>query len=124
MQVYIDGNTEERSSYNVIAKICSTKNDAKDIIISAHMDSIYGVGADDNASGVGAALELAKYYSSMSDVFNYNIIFVFFGAEEMGFLESKVYICEHAKELSNCIFVFNIDAIGGKDIFIESAGGV
>lgn len=60
LQVDIDGNTEERTSYNVIAKICSTKSDAKDIIISAHMDSIFGVGADDNASGVGAVLELAK----------------------------------------------------------------
>lgn len=123
-QVDIDGKTEEKTSYNVVAKISSTKSDAKDIIIGAHMDSIYGVGADDNASGVGDVLELAKYYYSMKDTLEYNIIFVFYAAEEMGFIGSKAYISEHAKELSNCALVFNVDVVGGKDIYIESAGGV
>jgi Zn-dependent M28 family amino/carboxypeptidase len=125
LQVDIEGNTQEKTSYNVIAKISSSKSDAKDIIISAHMDSIFGVGADDNASGVGALLELAKYYNSMKDSLTYNIIFVFYGAEELGLLGANAYVSEHADELTNCILDFNVDVIGGgKNIFIEAAGGV
>jgi hypothetical protein len=54
LQVDIEGNTQEKTSYNVIAKISSSKSDAKDIIISAHMDSIFGVGADDHPIVLGS----------------------------------------------------------------------
>lgn len=60
----------------------------------------------------------------MKDALKYNIIFVFFGAEEVGFLGSQAYISEHAKELSNCVLVFNVDVVGGKYINIESTGGI
>jgi hypothetical protein len=122
IQVDINGEIEKRISYNVIATINSTRKDAKSIIISAHMDSINGQGADDNASGVGVALELAKYYASIRNSLPYNIKFIFYGAEELGLLGAQAYISEHAKELSACALMFNIDEVGGNQVYIEAGG--
>jgi hypothetical protein len=47
IKVDIQGKVTERTSYNVVGKILCSKSDAKDIIISAHMDSIIGMGADE-----------------------------------------------------------------------------
>ncbi len=123
IQVNINTEIDKKISYNVVANINSTKKDAKSIIISAHMDSINGPGACDNASGVGVALELAKYYASVRKSIPYNIKFIFYGAEELGLLGAQAYISQHAKELSDCALVFNIDEVGGKQIFIEIDGG-
>ena len=71
------------------------------IVISAHYDhlgiktpangtdSIYN-GADDNASGVGALLAIAKYYKDHRP--HHGLIFAAFDAEEMGLQGSKAFV--------------------------------
>ena len=52
-------------SVNVIGtkKAKNKKGDGKEVILSAHMDSVVGApGANDNASGVGLMLELARVF--------------------------------------------------------------
>lgn len=69
-------------------------------------------GADDNASGVSAVLELAGKLSTMRDKLRQNIVFVAFGAEEMGILGSK-YFTEHPPvPLSNIKAMINLDMVG------------
>jgi Zn-dependent M28 family amino/carboxypeptidase len=98
------------------------------IVIGAHYDHLgtghqgsskdsLGVGkihngADDNASGTAALLELARYYSSNNVKENYNILFIAFGAEELGLVGSK-YFTEHPTlPLANITAMLNMDMIG------------
>lgn len=71
-------------------------------------DNIYN-GANDNAAGVAAIIEIAKYYSSLNEN-TYNIVFIAFDAEEWGLLGSEV----ETKFLNTSLIkaVINLDMIG------------
>jgi hypothetical protein len=90
-------------SYNVIGKIEGThkKLNKEYVIHSAHLDhlgvgkaiegdSIYN-GAHDNASGVAAALEIARTYSQLPVKPKRSILFLMCTAEEMGLLGSAYF---------------------------------
>src|SRR5699024_11986167 len=51
-------------------------------------------GADDNASGVAGMIELARHYTTNDITESFNMLFIAFGAEELGLLGSKHFI-EH-----------------------------
>ncbi len=69
-------------------------------------------GADDNASGVAGLLELARHYSSNDIIEKFNLLFIAFGAEELGLLGSK-YFTEHPTvPLENIHWMLNMDMIG------------
>lgn len=106
------------------------------IILSAHHDhhgidkegNIY-YGADDNASGVSAVLEIAKELSRHQ--FKKGIIVIFPGAEEWGLLGSRFYVRDPIVPVDKVIAVLNIDSIGrgdntlyivGSSIYPELAG--
>ena len=83
-------------SQNVIA-VKEGKDTSKQIIVGAHYDSVLaGFGIDDNASGVAALLETAKYYSKNKA--ECNIVFVAFGAEETGCNGSAAYVKKMTEE--------------------------
>jgi len=84
--------------YNVIAAIRGSENPDSICIIGAHYDDITGddpflvaPGANDNAGGVAAALEIARVMKK----YNYSpantIEFIAFGAEELGLYGSFDY---------------------------------
>lgn len=116
---------ETLNSYNVVGII---DNKAPlSIIIGAHYDhlgyhydytddfhinkEIYN-GADDNATGVAAIIELAKS-KKLSDKFNY--LFIAFGAEEKGLLGSSAFVnSEHFQRL-NYQCMLNFDMVGRID---------
>ncbi|MDE6967690.1 MAG: M20/M25/M40 family metallo-hydrolase [Clostridia bacterium] len=104
----------EYSSQNVIA-VKEGKDTSKQIIIGAHYDSVSdGYGIDDNASGVAAMLESAKYFSKNTP--SCNIVFVAFGAEEVGMIGSKEYVnAMTEEEKANTKLMINIDSIAGGD---------
>jgi hypothetical protein len=106
------------------------------IILSAHHDhhgidkggNIY-YGADDNASGVSAVLEIAKELSRHR--FMKGIIVIFPGAEEWGLLGSRFYVRNPVVPVDKVIAALNIDSIGrgddslyivGSSIYPELAG--
>ncbi|MBI4733707.1 MAG: Zn-dependent exopeptidase M28 [Rubrobacteridae bacterium] len=68
-------------SYNVVSTLPATQNKTETIILGAHYDSKVGPGANDNASGVGALIELARI-AKLQKERPYTLRFVFFGAEE------------------------------------------
>lgn len=79
--------------YNVIATLNGEVFPDSICIIGAHYDSfcdsaLYGkkpVGADDNASGVAATLEIARIFKKMNYHPGLSIKFIAFGAEELMF---------------------------------------
>lgn len=78
---------------------------------SLHIGEIHN-GADDNASGVAGLLELAKHYTKNKIKERFNLLFIAFGAEELGLLGSK-YFVEHPTVALNTIhWMLNMDMIG------------
>ena len=99
---------------NIIAYAKGSTKPDDYIVVSAHYDhvgkkgdEVYN-GADDNASGIGALLSMAKYFSDNPPL--HSIIFVAFDAEELG-LEGAKYFVEDTKDL-NIVLNINMDMIG------------
>ncbi len=69
-------------------------------------------GADDNASGVAALLEIAQKLAAEKGQLRRSILFVAFTAEEMGTLGSRHFADHPPVELKNIQLVINMDMIG------------
>jgi len=114
-------------AYNVVGILEGTdatlKNEA--IIIGAHYDHLgrggsgslaanskeIHYGADDNASGVSAMLELARQFSKEKKN-KRTIIFIAFGGEEEGLLGSKFYVNNPAFPINKTVAMINMDMVG------------
>lgn len=71
-------------------------------------DSIYN-GANDNATGVAALIELAKYYAARKTN-KYALVFIAFSGEEAGMVGSATYI--HEIDPRFIIKVINLEMLG------------
>ena len=73
-------------------------------------------GADDNASGVAALLEmassLAKRQEARPEEFQRGVIFSFWSGEELGLIGSARYAAKPTVNLSNVIAYLNFDMVG------------
>ena len=67
-------------------------------------------GADDNASGVAGVLELAGHFLESRP--RRSLVFVAFGAEELGTIGSQRYVREPAWPLERTVAMLNFDMIG------------
>lgn len=75
-------------------------------------ESAIHYGADDNASGVASLLELARYFSANKSLASRSIIFVAFGAEEMGIIGAR-YFTEHSPvPVKSIKAMINMDMVG------------
>ncbi len=110
--------------YNVTASyrsgtVLSDPGDGRPLIlVSAHYDGqgkhpagmIYP-GADDNASGIAALLELARL-TDPGDDSRVGWVFTAFGAEEAGRMGSHAYIRHPPLDLSGVALAVNLDMVG------------
>ncbi|SVA74204.1 uncharacterized protein METZ01_LOCUS127058 [marine metagenome] len=71
-------------------------------------------GADDNASGVSIMMELAELFSHNNSN-KRTLVFVGFGAEEMGLLGSKHFVKSGIVENDNIQIMLNMDMVGRLD---------
>ena len=115
----------DKTGYNV-AGIIDNGADSS-IILGAHYDHLgmggetsryHGPpavhnGADDNASGVAALLELA--YQLKDKPLNYNIIIMSFSGEEKGLLGSSALIRNNDIDKSKIVAMLNFDMVGRMD---------
>ncbi|MFC2118524.1 M20/M25/M40 family metallo-hydrolase [Bacteroidota bacterium] len=69
-------------------------------------------GADDNASGIAAIVEIAEYLTATRENISRSIIFVAFGAEEMGLVGSKYFIDNSPVDINSIKTMINIDMVG------------
>lgn len=101
-------------THNVIGQLRGKNKNS--IIISAHYDhlgmmgEVMFPGANDNASGISLLLNLVEYYKENKS--KYNIIFICFGAEEVGLIGSKYYVENPLNNLNNIKLLVNLDIVG------------
>jgi hypothetical protein len=69
-------------------------------------------GADDNASGTAAVIEMAKSAVAARGEFRRSIVFMAFAGEEHGLLGSSYYVNHPAVPLDKTIAMINLDMVG------------
>lgn len=102
---------QEFSSQNVVAYKRGASNAT--VIVGAHYDSKPAVstGAGDNASGVGVMLEVAKMLARYRT--HANVVFVAFGAEEVGLRGARHYAASMSEgEVAGTVAMVNMDMVG------------
>ncbi len=68
-------------------------------------------GADDNASGVSALIELAKLLKRSKSRFN-NYLFIAFSGEELGLYGSKYFVEHPTIDIATLNYMINMDMVG------------
>ena len=106
---WIMGGGEPRYySQNVILTVPGQSE--RRIIVGAHYDSLPYPGASDNASGMALLLESAQRMLNEDNYFT--IVYIFFGAEEIGLVGAHVYVESLSDEESELIeFMVNADVL-------------
>lgn len=121
------GRTEPRRTQNVVAVLRGTDPTVRDefIVIGAHYDHLGRAitfaqdpeardavrnGADDNASGTAAVLELARILSSSRP--RRSIIFANFSGEELGLLGSQWFVSHPPVPMERIVAMINFDMVG------------
>jgi len=128
VKMAVDLEREYITTWNVVGILPGSDEDLSDeyVVIGAHYDHIgYGVGlssgddddeihngADDNASGVGGLLELARMFGETEPAPRRSIMFLSFSAEEIGTLGSRAYVNDPLVPLEDTIAFLNMDMIG------------
>lgn len=114
------------SGHNVAALLPGTDAALRDevVLVGAHLDHLgWGGsgslapearavhnGADDNASGVAAMLEIARRLARQPPA--RSVLFLGFGGEERGLLGSAHYTASPALPLENAVAMLNLDMVG------------
>ncbi|MGC1632996.1 MAG: M28 family metallopeptidase [Gelidibacter sp.] len=116
------------ASQNVVAYIEGSIHPEEVIIISGHLDHLGLLneetyfGADDNASGTAAIMEMAKAFALAKKEGHgpkRSILFLHLTAEESGLLGSSYYVKHPIYALENTVVDLNIDMIGRVDRIYE-----
>ena len=109
---------EETIQYNVICKGNNPENSKDYVLLGAHHDAITYVnpavsatGADDNASGTAAVLEVALALKMHGTATKIPFHFATWAAEELGLHGSDIYVERHKAMDSLPLFYFNLDMI-------------
>lgn len=123
VEMTVDLEKIELTGHNVLGYL---DNKAKNtVIIGAHYDhlglggheSLYRGkpaihnGADDNASGIAALIELARNLKSVGDKAN-NYLFIAFSGEEKGLLGSNYFVKNPTIDLTSVNYMLNMDMVG------------
>ena len=139
LDVSVDRVTSQTS--NIVAYLEGNDPVLKDEVIAlgAHMDHL-GMGgpgsgsmvpdtlaihngADDNASGTAALLELAQAIVARSQTIRRSYLFAFFSAEELGTLGSANYVSMPFYPLNQTVAMLNMDMVGRLQNRALSVGG-
>lgn len=115
---------------NVIGYVKGTEQPDSFLVFSAHYDHLgmmgpdaVFAGANDNASGTAMLLNLAKHYATPGNEPKYSILFIAFGAEEVGLLGSKHYVKKPYFPLNKIKLQINTDIMGTGDDGIKMVNG-
>ena len=122
---------KEREVVNVIGILEGTDPVLKDsfLVLGAHLDhvgsqagKIYFPGANDNASGSAALLQIARAFKESNIKPKCSIAFVFFASEEQGLNGSKYFISHLPYPVKHVSYMLNFDCVGFGDS-IQVFGG-
>src|SRR2546428_4688908 len=112
--------TERRSSANVIAVKPGTSSPEEVVVVGAHLDTVPpSPGANDNASGVAAVLEVARLLAEVPTA--RTVHFVAFGAEELGLVGSSYYLANRTLAVTGMV---NLDMVGHRaQLLLSNSAG-
>ncbi len=112
--------TEEIILHNIAGYIegrdPALKNEV--VVISGHYDHVgetggrIHAGADDNASGTAALLELAQAFQHLKKKPLRSVLFLWVAGEEIGLFGSQAYVNDPLLPIANTVANINIDMIG------------
>jgi aminopeptidase YwaD len=125
IKIKVDVGEKKRNGNNVVGFI--DNGAATTVVIGAHYDHLgYGEdrnslytgaglkihnGADDNASGTAALIELARMLKA-SKLTKSNYLFIAFSGEELGLYGSKYFVEHPTVSLSSVNYMVNMDMVG------------
>ncbi|WP_299338926.1 M28 family peptidase [uncultured Psychroserpens sp.] len=95
---------------NIIATQLGKTNPNNIYIVCAHYDTVADFCADDNATGTGAVLEIARILSTQC--LDNTIIYALWDEEEIGLRGSSFYADQAAANGDNILGVLNMDMMG------------
>ncbi|HWI90394.1 MAG TPA: M20/M25/M40 family metallo-hydrolase [Flavisolibacter sp.] len=125
VKLKVDISDKKRSGRNVVGFL--DNGAPTTIVIGAHFDHLgHGEdggsrevekkgqihnGADDNASGTAAVIEMARLLKN-SKLKNNNYLFIAFSGEELGLFGSKYFVEHPTIDLSSMNYMINMDMVG------------
>ena len=132
------GAVRSSPAFNVLGRLPGTGTDGEPslaseaVVLSAHYDHIAGHGAepgedqiyngaDDDASGVAAVLELARM-AGQAPAPARTLLFLLVTGEEHGLLGTKFYLDHPATPLEQTVYNLNFEMIGRPDALIGGSG--
>jgi hypothetical protein len=120
---------QETPQCNVVVTKPGVLRSRRKIVVGGHYDTIsidriqaaqdVAPGADDNASGVAAMLEIARVLSSVP--LEATVEFVFFGAEELGLVGSRAYVQQASERSDDIVAMLQLDSIGSRSAVFTDA---
>lgn len=122
---------KEKEVVNVVGIFEGSDSKLKNeyLILGAHLDhvgeqagKIFFPGANDNASGSAALLQIARAFSTLKEKPKRSIAFVFFASEEQGLNGSKFFADNMPFAKENVKAMINMDCVGYGDS-IQVGGG-
>lgn len=117
---------ETKRTFNVVAMLEGSDPELRKeyVIIGGHYDHMGKAnlvdstapnifrGADDNASGVSTVMEMARMMAGERENIKRSVIFIGFGAEEMGLVGSEYFVQNMPVDTAAVKFMLNIDMLG------------
>ncbi len=120
----LDNTSQYVNTENIVAYLEGTDLKNELVVVTAHFDhlgtrngSIYN-GADDNATGTAAVIEIAEAFALMAQNHQKprrSILFIPVTGEERGLLGSRYYVENPLFPLENTVACVNMDMIGRSD---------
>ncbi|HVG38846.1 MAG TPA: M28 family peptidase, partial [Pyrinomonadaceae bacterium] len=121
-------NGERRDAYNVVGVLRGSDESLRNefVVVGAHYDHL-GLGgrgslaartgevhhgADDNASGAAALIEIARLCRAEEGRVKRSLVFIAFGGEEEGLLGSSYYVNHPLVPLAQTAAMINLDMVG------------
>lgn len=117
-------------AWNIVARLPAregSKTASETVVIGAHYDHL-GMGgtsasrapgtraahpgADDNASGTALLLEVARRFSKLPERPARNVVFIAFGAEELGAIGSRYWVEHPPVPIGSVVAMVNADMVG------------
>lgn len=126
--------TESRETFNLAALLPGQLQNGEVLVLGSHLDHVgFDVlqdglsmvlrpGADDNASGSAALLEVAEALSGTHP--QVDILFLWFTGEELGLLGSREYCDDPIYPHEMTVAMFNMDMVGRGDESKINIGGL
>lgn len=114
----------EQPTVNVVALLKGVHPELKDefVVIGAHIDhvgsqagEVYYPGANDNACGAAAVIELARVFSKMETKPERSILFVLFDAEELGLNGARYFAENSPVPVEKIAAMLNFDSMAHGD---------